>query len=250
MNKEYFWTKPDMTRNWQRRSIQPWVDKQGIIGGIIISIDDITEQKLDEENNKLRITQLAQAFMSTVEMTVALMTLRDPYTAGHEKRVAEIAANIGIEMGLRPQQIEGLRVMGRLHDIGKIVLPAEILAKPGRITAAEYALIKEHSQIGYEVLKSVIFPWPVAEVAWQHHERLDGSGYPRRLKGDEILQEARILSVADVVEAMASHRPYRPGHGINAALEEIKRGSGTFYDPAVVTACLKLFREKDYVLPI
>jgi HD-GYP domain-containing protein (c-di-GMP phosphodiesterase class II) len=140
--------------------------------------------------------------------------------------------------------------MGRLHDIGKIVLPAEILAKPGRITSTEYALIKEHSQIGYEVLKSVTFPWPVAEVTWQHHERLDGSGYPRRLKGDEILLEARIIAIADTIEAMASHRPYRPGHGINSALEEINRGSGTLYDPIVSKACLRLFREKDYVLPM
>ena len=212
-------------------------------------IKDITERKTTEEHIQRYITQLESAFMRTVEVTVSLTEMRDPYTAGHERRVAEVAAAIGGELGWDARRIEGLRVAGQLHDSGKISLPAEILAKPSRISAAEYTLIKEHPQSGYDALKDVGFPWPVAEVAWQHHERMDGSGYPRGLKGDEILLEARIMSVADVVEAMASHRPYRPGHGIDKALAEIERGSGTAYDPAVAEACLRLFREKGYVLP-
>jgi putative nucleotidyltransferase with HDIG domain len=187
--------------------------------------------------------------MRTVGVATTLIEMRDPYTAGHERRVAEIAAAIGGELGLDARRVEGLRVAGQLHDIGKISTPAEILAKPGKITAAEFTLIKEHAQAGYDALKDVEFPWPVAEVAWQHHERIEGSGYPRGLKGDEILLEARIMSVADVVEAMASHRPYRPGHGIDKALEEIERGSGSAYDTTVAEACLRLFREQGYTLP-
>lgn len=212
-------------------------------------IRDISERKSAEEQTQLYVAQLESAFMRTVEVATTLTEMRDPYTAGHERRVAEIAAAIGIEMELDARRIEGLRVAGQLHDIGKISLPAEILAKPGRINAAEYTLIKGHAQAGYDALKDVGFPWPVAEVAWQHHERMDGTGYPRGLTGDEILLEARIMSVADVIEAMASHRPYRPGHGIDKALDEIERGSGTAYDTVVAAACLRLFREKGYVLP-
>jgi PAS domain S-box-containing protein len=212
-------------------------------------IKDITESKAAEEQIQRYVAQLESAFMRTVEVTVTLTEMRDPYTAGHERRVAEIAAAIGGELGWDARRLEGLRVAGQLHDVGKISLPAEILAKPGRITAAEYTLIKEHAKAGYDALKDVGFPWPVAEVAWQHHERMDGSGYPRGLKGEEIMFEARIMSVADVVEAMASHRPYRPGHGIDKALEEIERGRGTAFDAAVAEACLRLFREKGYALP-
>jgi PAS domain S-box-containing protein len=172
-------------------------------------IRDITERKTAEEQTLRYVAQLESAFMRTVEVATTLTEMRDPYTAGHERRVAEIAAAIGGELGLDARQIEGLRVAGQLHDIGKIGLPAEILAKPGRINDAEYTLIKGHAQAGYDALKDVGFPWPVAEVAWQHHERMDGSGYPRGLKGDEILLEARIMSVADVVEAMASTRRLR-----------------------------------------
>ena len=212
-------------------------------------IKDITEQKIAGQKIQQYLTQLQSSLMSTVEVATVLCEMRDPYTAGHERRVAEIAAAIGFELGLGEMQIKGLRVAGQLHDIGKIHIPAEILSKPGKISGAEYLLIKEHAKAGYDVLKAVEFPWPVAEVAWQHHERMDGSGYPRGLKGDEILLEARIMSVADVVEAMASHRPYRPGHGIDKALAEIERGSGTVYDSAVAEACLRLFREQCFVLP-
>jgi len=173
---------------------------------------------------------------------------RDPYMAGHQLRVADLARAIATEMGLPQDTIDGIRMAGSIHDIGKLSIPAEILSKPGKLSDVEFSLIKEHSRKGYEMLKDVESPWPLAEIVYQHHERMDGSGYPRNLKGDEILMEARIMAVADVVEAMASHRPYRPGLGIGAALEEIEKNRGTFYDEAVANACLRLFREKDFQL--
>jgi HD-GYP domain-containing protein (c-di-GMP phosphodiesterase class II) len=151
-------------------------------------------------------------------------------------------------MGLPQEKIEGLRMAGSIHDIGKLSIPAEILSKPTKLTNLEFSLIKEHARAGYEMLKDVASPWPLAEIVRQHHERIDGSGYPRQLKGDEILMEARIMAVADVVEAMASHRPYRPAIGIEAALEEIEKNKGILYDDAVADACLRLFREKGFQL--
>ena len=195
------------------------------------------------------IAELETAFMSTVRVINTLGEMRDPYTAGHERRVAELAAAIGAELGFSVRQQEGLRVAGYLHDIGKITIPSEILAKPGKLSWVEHRLIQEHAQSGYGVLKDVKFPWQIAEVVLQHHERMDGSGYPRGLKGEAILLKARILAVADVVEAMSSHRPYRPALGIEAALAEIERGRGTLFDTNVVDACLRLFREKGYVIP-
>ncbi len=216
---------------------------------IIGLMQDVSEKKRAEERIQHYVKQLEDSFMHTIEVATTLVEMRDPYTAGHEKRVALIAVAIGTELGLDAHRIEGLRVGGYIHDIGKIIVPAEILSKPGRISAAEYDLIKGHPQAGYDILKNVDFPWPVADIAYQHHERMDGSGYPRGLKGEEILLEARITAVADVIEAMASHRPYRPGIGIEQALAEIERGSGNHYDPVVAAACLRLFREKGYKLP-
>jgi putative nucleotidyltransferase with HDIG domain len=170
------------------------------------------------------------------------MELRDPYTAGHQRRVTELALAIAQEMGLSGEQLKGLQVASLLHDIGKgLVVPAEILSKPGQLTVWEMALIKIHPQAGYEVLKKVDFPWPVAEIVHQHHERLDGSGYPQGLKDKDILLEAKIIAVADVVEAMSSHRPYRPSLGTEKALEEIEAQKGVLYDPQVVEACLRVF---------
>lgn len=208
-----------------------------------------SERKRAEEQIRHYVAQLEISFMQTVAVATTLSEMRDPYTAGHERRVAEIAVAIGAELGLDARRIDGLRVSGYLHDIGKISIPTEILAKPGRLSEIEYLMIKGHPQASHDVLKDVEFPWPVAEVALQHHERMDGSGYPRGLKGDEILLEARIMAVADVVESMASHRPYRPALGIEKALAEIERGSGSIYDSAVAGACLRLFREKGYALP-
>jgi PAS domain S-box-containing protein len=216
---------------------------------IIGLMQDISEKKRAEEEIQRYVGQLKIAFMSTVEVATTLSEMRDPYTAGHERRVGKIAASIGIELGFDERRIEGLHVAGNLHDIGKITIPAEILSKPGKLTKIEYQLIQGHSQSSYDVLKEVEFPWPVAQIALQHHERMDGSGYPQGLKGEAILFEARIMAVADVVEAMSSHRPYRPGLGIDKALAEIERGRGSAYDWDVADACLRLFREKHYQLP-
>ena len=194
-------------------------------------------------------SQLEQLLMQTVGLATSISEMRDPYTAGHERRVAQIAEAIGRELGLDADRLEGLRIGGYLHDVGKIRVPTEILSKPGRLNDNEYRLIQQHARDGFELLKDVAFPWPVAQMALQHHERWDGSGYPQGLKGEAILPEARILAVADVIESMASHRPYRPAIGLEAALAEIEAGSGSRYDPAVVTACLRLFHEKDFCLP-
>jgi len=198
---------------------------------------------------KRYIAEVETAFMSTVQVVNTLGEMRDPYTAGHERKVAEIAVAIGAELGLSAREQEGLRVAGYLHDIGKIAIPAEILSKPGKLSWVEHKLIQEHAQAGYEVLKDVKFPWQIADIVRQHHERIDGSGYPQGLKGEAIQLEARILAVADVVEAMSSHRPYRPALGIEAALAEIERGCGSLFDVTVVNACMRLFREKGYVIP-
>lgn len=192
------------------------------------------QEKLEHSLDKAVI-----AIAATVEM-------RDPYTAGHQRRVAKLATVIASEMGLSGSQIQGLRMACVLHDIGKIHVPAEILSSPSRLSVAEFEIIKLHPQTGWEILKGIDFPWPVAEIIYQHHEKQDGTGYPRGLKGDEILLEARILSVADVVEAMTSHRPYRPGFGLLPALQEIARHKGDHYDAAVVDACLRVFMEKNY----
>jgi PAS domain S-box-containing protein len=226
-------------------SYASYYGKPAIIG----LIQDISEKKRSEERIQNYVAQLKATFLSTVQLATSLSEMRDPYTAGHERRVSDIAVAIANEMGLDEQRVEGIKVAGYLHDIGKISIPAEILVKPGRLTATEYALVQGHAQASYEVLKIVPFPWPVATIALQHHERMDGSGYPNGLKGDDILLESRILAVADVVEAMASHRPYRAGLGIESALAEIERGNGTIYDPEVATACLRMFREKNFVLP-
>jgi HD-GYP domain-containing protein (c-di-GMP phosphodiesterase class II) len=187
--------------------------------------------------------------MSTVQVVTTLGEMRDPYTAGHQRRVAEIAVAIGAELGFDARRQEGLRVAGYLHDVGKIRIPSEILSKPGKLSPAEFQLVQGHAQASYDVLKDVEFPWPVAEVALQHHERIDGNGYPQGLKGEAILLEARIMAVADVVEAMSSHRPYRAGLGIEAALAEIERGRGSAYDADTADACLRLFRERHNQLP-
>ena len=207
---------------------------------------DITERKRAEEALKNSVESLKRTLDGTVDALSTTLEMRDPYTAGHQKRVALIACKIAEEMGLSEDQIEGIRVMGFLHDIGKIVVPAEILSKPGKINEYEFHIIKAHSQVGYDILKGIELPWPVATATIQHHERLDGSGYPQGLKGDQIILEARILAVADVLEAMASHRPYRPALGLDKALEEISQKKGTFYDPEVVDNCLRLFIDKGF----
>jgi putative nucleotidyltransferase with HDIG domain len=171
---------------------------------------------------------------------------RDPYTAGHQRRVAELAQAIAKEMALPDWQITGIRVAGLLHDVGKVAVPAEILSKPGKLNQYEFSLIKSHCRIGYDILQRIDFPWPVTAIILQHHERLDGSGYPEGLLGKALIIETRILSVADVVEAMSSHRPYRPALGLDRALEEITEKSGILYDSEVVDSCLKLLGQDEH----
>jgi PAS domain S-box-containing protein/putative nucleotidyltransferase with HDIG domain len=191
---------------------------------------------------------LREALVATVEAIAATVETRDPYTAGHQRRVATLAAAIATEMGLPPGAVEGIHFGALIHDLGKMQVPSELLSKPTKLSRLEFELIKTHPQAGYEIVKGIKFPWPVAEMVHQHHERLDGSGYPQGLKGDAIAPEARILAVADVVEAMSSHRPYRPGLGIESALKEIEAKRGTWFDPVAVDACLRLFREKGFTL--
>ena len=224
------------------------VNSDGTISKMEI-IRDITERKQAEEELRQSYVKLQRALEGTVNVLVSAIEMRDPYTAGHQQQVTQLACAIAKDMGLPEEQIEGLRMAGLIHDLGKITVPAEILSKPGRINDIEFSLIKMHPQVGHDILNGMAeFPWPVAQIVLQHHERMDGSGYPQGLSQEEILLEARILAVADVVEAMASHRPYRSALGIDQALEEISQNRGVLYAPEVVDACLKLFIEKGFTL--
>ncbi len=216
--------------------------KPAVMGNVI----DITHLKEMEIDLRHSLEKWQRTLEETVYAFATAVEQRDPYTAGHQKRVAELAYAISKEMNIPKEDAKGIYMAGLVHDIGKISVPAEILSKPGRLTEAEFEMLRAHPQSGYEILKEIEFPWPIADLVLQHHERLDGSGYPQGLKNGEILLGARILAVADVVEAMASYRPYRPALGIDAALEEISRGKGTLYDPRVVDTCIRLFREKGY----
>ncbi|MBI4937826.1 MAG: PAS domain S-box protein [Nitrosomonadales bacterium] len=204
------------------------------------------ERNLAMEQSRRHLEQLHDSLEDTVRAMAGLVEMRDPYTAGHQARVADLAMAIARQIGLPDELVHAVHLAGTVHDLGKIKVPAEILSKPGRITDIEFSLIKIHAQAGYDILKGINFPWPIAQMVLQHHERLDGSGYPQGLKGEQIILEARIISVADVVEAISAHRPYRPGLGAEAAMEEIIRGRGKHYDPQVVDACLALFREQHY----
>ena len=235
------------------------VDKKGAVKDIfmkigmipntkksVASLTDITERKLAEEQLQQSYQRTKRAMDATIETMSKIIEAKDPYTAGHQQRVSQLATAIAKELNFSEDKIEGIRIASLIHDIGKIGLPTEILSKPIKLSDIEFTLIKEHSQIGYNILKFIDFSYPVANIVLQHQERLDGSGYPNHLKGDEIFLEARIIGVADVVEAMSSHRPYRPALGIDKALEEISQNRGILYDPEVVDACLKLFKEKRF----
>jgi PAS domain S-box-containing protein len=215
----------------------------------IVLSRDITERKHDQEKIAIYAKQLEGTMRGTLQAVANMVEMRDPYTSGHERRVGIIAADIAREMGWDERKCQSLQLIGTVHDIGKIGIPAEILSRPTRLTQLEYEMVKTHAVRGYEILKDVDFPLPIAEVIHQHHERLDGSGYPRGLKGEEILLESRILAVADILEAMASHRPYRPALGLDAAIKEIEDHRNTWFDAPVVDAVLTLIREKSYQLP-
>lgn len=207
---------------------------------------DLTELNKTKKDLQKSLYKLRRALDGTIQALISAVEMRDPYTAGHQNRVAKLTCAIAEEMGLSENKIEGLRVASLLHDIGNLNVPAEILNKPGQLTKIEYTLLKTHPQFGFEILRTINFPWPVAQMVLQHHERLDGSGYPQGLKGDKIMLEAKIISVADVVEPMSSHRPYRAALGIDKAIEEINNGKGKLYDPQVVDACIKLIKEKGF----
>jgi PAS domain S-box-containing protein len=215
---------------------------------VLVLLVDITERKQAEEKLQQGLENLRKSFGVTIQVLVAAVEMRDPYTAGHQIRSADIARDIAMEMGLDQEKTEGIRLAASIHDIGKLSIPAEILSKPSKLTDIEFSLVKQHSHSGYEMLKNVASPWPLAEIVYQHHERMDGSGYPRNLKGDEIILEARIMAVADVLEAMVFHRPYRAALGIEIAIEEIEKNKGILYDNDVADACLRLFRTKGYSL--
>jgi PAS domain S-box-containing protein/putative nucleotidyltransferase with HDIG domain len=213
---------------------------------IVSAVGDISERKRTAEELRQTSIRLQRAIEGAINAVALTTEIRDPYTAGHQHRVAKLACSIGRELGLSENQIEGVRVAGTLHDIGKIYVPAEILSRPGRLRQNEINLVKDHAQVGYDLLSTIEFPWPVAQIVLQHHERMNGSGYPLGLSGDEICIEAKIMSVADVVEAMASHRPYRPALSIEEALLEILQQRGVLYSPEAVDACIKVFTEQGF----
>jgi putative nucleotidyltransferase with HDIG domain len=220
----------------------------------LLSFEDLfrTEQDMEKYSDYLekevqqRTLQVRRTLEDVIQAIATITEMRDPYTAGHQRRVTELACAIAKELALPTEKIEGLHMAGALHDIGKVYVPAEILSKPGRLTEIEMRMIKAHCQAGHDILKNIDFPQPIAQIILQHHENIDGSGYPCGLSGEDILLKARILRVADVVEAMASHRPYRPALGMDKALEEIEQNRDTLYDANVADACLRLFREKRF----
>lgn len=242
----------EVTKNgrklWINMTLTPRLSDNDEVIGILGVGEDITERKRAEEELQETMIKLRRSLEGVIQVMVTTVEARDTYTAGHQRRVADLSVAIAKEMGLPEEQIEGIRMAGIIHDLGKIAIPAEILSNPGRLSDIQFSMIKTHPQVGYDILKTIDFPWPIAKIVLQHHERLNGSGYPQGLTDKNILIEAKILSVADVVEAIASHRPYRAALGPNVAFEEIQKNRGTFFDPDAVDACIRLFKEKGYQL--
>ena len=229
------------------------------VNEIVINISNaLRRQQLEAEqrarHNNLeqlvakRTSELHQALHGVVQSVAKTVEFRDPYTAGHQSRVGQLALALARELGCPEDQGEGIYLAGLIHDLGKVAVPAEILSKPSKLSDIEFSLIKSHPQVGYDILKDITFPWPIADMVYQHHERVDGSGYPQGLKDGDILFESKVLAVADVVEAMYSHRPYRPGWGLEQALDQVGKNKGILFHPQVVDACLSLFREKEFSL--
>ncbi|MDD2501733.1 MAG: PAS domain S-box protein [Geobacter sp.] len=224
-------------------SAAPLFDSESSVIGTVAILYDITEKTALEAALKGSLEKMNRVVDETVHALATAIEKRDPYTAGHQQRVAQLAQAIAVEMGdFDDDRIKGIHTVGIIHDIGKLYVPNEILSKPGQLMDCEFELIKTHPQAGCEILQKIEFPWPIAQAVQQHHERLDGSGYPAGLVGEDILLEARIVGVADVVEAMSSHRPYRPCKGQKCALQEIEQGRGGAYDSRVVDACLTVFK--------
>lgn len=224
----------------------PVIGSSGQVIGVLCSVRDISGLKQTEDALKQALHKLQRVVLQAVQGMARVVERRDAYTAGHQFRVADLACAIADEMGFYEYEIRGVQMASLVHDIGKVGVPVEILNKPARLTKIEFELIQVHPQIGYDILKEIEFPWPIAQIVLQHHERLDGSGYPLGLKADEICREAKILGVADVVEAMASHRPYRPALGVEKALDEIVSYKGVLYDADSVDVCVKLFSAKGF----
>jgi PAS domain S-box-containing protein len=218
----------------------------GRVIGVASLAQDVTDRQKAEESLREGLNKLRTTLKASIDSLASAIEMRDPYTAGHQERVTGLARAIAGEMALTEERVEAIEIAGVIHDLGKLYVPAEILSKPTRLTDLEYAMIKMHAQAGYTILSKIDFPWPIARIVHEHHELINGSGYPQGLTGKDILLEARILCVADVVEAMSSHRPYRPALGIEAALEEVAQKRGILYDREVVDACLRLFREKSF----
>ena len=235
---------------WVSVSVDPIFDDAGNVVESRSVVIDISERKQAEEEQHQAQQRLQRSLLQTIQAIALTIEKRDPYTAGHQERVAKLAVAIAEELGLEQERIEGLRLGALIHDIGKIAVPAEILNRPGELDPNLFAMIKIHPTIGYDIIHGIEFPWPLADMVVQHHERLDGSGYPKGLKGEDILLEARILAVADVVEAMATHRPYRPARGVEAALQELDVGKGRLYDAEVVESCQRLFLKQDQQWPL
>jgi len=239
-----------MSRNGKRHVIEYNIasmsDGLDIIKGGVLVFRDITERQQAQDAIQNTVTKLRKAMSGTIEAMALTVETRDPYTAGHQRRVTDLARAIAEKMGGSAEEIDGIRMAGVIHDLGKISVPAEILSKPGKLSDLEFSLIKIHPQVGYDILKNIDFPWPVADIINQHHERMDGSGYPNHLIKNEILMEARIIAVADVVEAMASHRPYRASLGLDRAIDEVNQKRGIFYDEEVVDACRDVIKENGF----
>ena len=218
-------------------------EERPLIDAIAKRLGESVERRQTEEESRRATEKLLAAMKGTIQAIAVTVEIRDPYTAGHQRRVTDLASAVGKELGLSEDQTEGIRMAGVIHDIGKIYVPAEILSRPGSLSEVEFSMIKMHAQAGYDILKGIEFPWPIAQIVLQHHERVNGSGYPQGLSGQDILLKARILAVADVIEAMASHRPYRPAVGLDNALEEIEKNKGKLYDSEVADACIRIFTE-------
>jgi PAS domain S-box-containing protein len=240
--------RKDKSLIWVSMSITAVKDNKGgvVYHGIV---EDITPKKKLEQERQASLQSLRKSLGATIKAMSATVEARDPYTAGHQRRVSDLARSIATEMKMSRDQIDCIRLAGIIHDLGKISVPSEILTKPTRLSNLEFELIRTHSEAGYSILKDIEFPWPIARIVLEHHERIDGSGYPNKLKADELLLESKIIAIADVVEAISSNRPYRPAVGIQAALEEIEKNKGILYDSVAAEACIRLFREKHYKMP-
>ncbi len=222
------------------------LSNEKIFNGAVLLIHDVSQQLQAEEKLRQSMEMQDKATDDIIQTMISISEIRDPYTGNHQRRVCELSEAIAMEMGMDSERIKGIGYTARIHDIGKVAVPSDILTKPGKISDMEFNVIMNHSKVGYDILRNIRFPWPIAEIVYQHHERIDGSGYPRNLTKKQILLEARIIGLADVVEAIASHRPYRAALGIEKAMKEISNKRGSYFDEDVVDACLSIVQDKNF----